>query len=108
MGLDVVELVMRCEEVFAIELRDEDMERVQTVGDLYTAVCKELRLTPHPNQTITQGWTRISRASLNPHPPAWTAEDVWATLRATVVNQLQVDEKDVVPSAHFQYDLRAD
>jgi acyl carrier protein len=55
MGLDVVELVMRCEEVFAIELRDEDMERVQTVGDLYTAVCNELKLTPHPNPTITQG-----------------------------------------------------
>jgi len=107
-GLDIVELVMRCEEVFEIELREEDMERVRMVGDLYTAICKELKLTPLPNPTTAGGQERISRASLNPHPVAWTPEDVWATLRASVVDQLRVNEEDVVSSAHFQYDLRAD
>jgi acyl carrier protein len=107
MGLDVVELVMRCEDVFAIELRDEDMERVQTVGDLYVAACQELNLTPLPTDSNSASWSRTLGTSLNLHPRT-TAEDVWAALREVIADQLRVDVKDVVPSAHFQYDLRAD
>lgn len=32
-SLDVVELIMRLEEKFAIEIPDEDAEKIQTVGD---------------------------------------------------------------------------
>jgi len=108
MGMDVVELVMRCEEVFAIELRNEDMEHVQTVGDLYAAICKELKLTPCMTPTPETGTDRLPRKILNLDDVVWNADDAWATLRAIIVDQLQVDEEDVVPSAHISNDLRAD
>jgi acyl carrier protein len=108
MGLDVVELVMRCEEVFAIELHDEDMERVQTVGDLYAAVCKELRFAPCVAPTLEAGKNRLPQKVLNLEPDVWNAEDTWATLVAIFVDQLAVDEEEVVPSADIANDLRAD
>ncbi|MBC7797549.1 MAG: acyl carrier protein [Pyrinomonadaceae bacterium] len=37
-SLDLVELVMRFEEEFGIEIPDEDAEKIQTVGDAYTYV----------------------------------------------------------------------
>jgi len=39
-SLDLVELVMRFEEEFDIEIPDEDAERIQTIGDA-TAYLKE-------------------------------------------------------------------
>ena len=45
MGLDTVELVMRCEEVFAIDLPDHKLSHIRTVGDLYVLICDELKLT---------------------------------------------------------------
>ena len=106
MGLDVVELVMRCEEVFAIELRDEDMERVRTVGDLYKAICQEMKLTPCAAPTREFGTDRLPRKI--PKSMVWNAEDVWATLVAIFVDQLAVEETEVVPSANISEDLRAD
>lgn len=35
-SLDVIELIMDCEEVFNIEVSDEDAENCKTVGDIYT------------------------------------------------------------------------
>lgn len=37
-SLDLVELVMRFEEEFGIEIPDEDAEKIQSVGDAYTYV----------------------------------------------------------------------
>src|ERR1700754_2712542 len=33
-SLDIVELVMACEEEFSVEVPDEDAEKLQTVGDV--------------------------------------------------------------------------
>jgi len=35
MGLDTVELVPRCEEVFEVNLPDHKLNHIRTVGDLY-------------------------------------------------------------------------
>ncbi len=37
-SLDLVELVMRFEEEFGIEIPDEDAEKIQSVGDAFTYV----------------------------------------------------------------------
>jgi acyl carrier protein len=42
MGLDTVELVMEVEEHFGIALRDEDAERIRTIGDLADAILSRI------------------------------------------------------------------
>jgi acyl carrier protein len=37
-SLDTVEIVMACEEEFAIEMSDEEAEKIHTVGDLVALV----------------------------------------------------------------------
>ena len=37
-SLDVVELIMRLEEKFELEIPDEDAEKIQTVGDAVTFI----------------------------------------------------------------------
>ena len=42
MGLDTVEIVLRTEETFNIDLRDDECGRLVTVGDLYRLVLRKL------------------------------------------------------------------
>lgn len=42
MGLDVVEIVLRVEETFAVDLPDDELESVSTVGGLYKLVLSKL------------------------------------------------------------------
>lgn len=42
-SLDTVELVMRAEEEFGIEIPDEDAEKLLSVGDAYKYIVKRLR-----------------------------------------------------------------
>ncbi len=42
-SLDVVELVMRIEEEFDIEIPDEDAEKIQTVGDAVRYIEEKLK-----------------------------------------------------------------
>jgi len=46
MGLDVVELVMRIEEEFSIDLPNEKLSCIRTVGDLYALVLSNLGTKP--------------------------------------------------------------
>ena len=46
MGLDTVELVMRIEEEFSIELPDAELESVRTVDDLYKLILRRLDTQP--------------------------------------------------------------
>jgi len=46
MGLDGVELLMRIEEEFSIDLPDDEVSSVRTVGDLYEVVLSKLKTTP--------------------------------------------------------------
>jgi acyl carrier protein len=41
MGLDTVEIVLRTEETFNIDLPDEECSKVITVGDLYRLVLSD-------------------------------------------------------------------
>jgi acyl carrier protein len=42
MGLDIVELVLRTEQLYSITLPDDEAARVRTVADLYHLVCAKL------------------------------------------------------------------
>ena len=54
MGLDVVELTIRCEEAFSVELPDEELGMASTVGKLYDLICKKLELTRLPAPVVVR------------------------------------------------------
>jgi acyl carrier protein len=86
MGLDTVELVIRVEKEFDIEIPNADAARLVTVGDLQAYVVGVLR---------RQGQIE-------------SADSVDARLRDIICDQLGVEPDDVVPSARFVDDLGAD
>jgi len=107
-GLDTVEIVMRCEEIFAIGLPDRELEYVITVGDLYTLICEKLGLTPHENPTTEIGIDRLPRGTLNLTAIPWTSKDVRATIVAIFVDQMCLEREDVTYTSRIGEDLRID
>jgi hypothetical protein len=105
-GLDTVELVMRCEEVFAVDLPDHKLSNIRTVGNLYVLICDELKLTPSENPKQDTGTNRLPRGTLNLTAIHWTPEDVWATLVAIFVDQLPLEPAEVTYVARIGDDLR--
>jgi acyl carrier protein len=106
MGLDIVELVIRTEEVFGITIENYDAEKIRTVGDLYELVCKLLNVSPTPDPDKLTGVH---------HPPSkygplsqHTPENIWIKLVVTIHDQLQVDVSEIRYNATFQNDLGAD
>ena len=88
MGLDVVELVMDLEREFAVELPEERLNSVRTVGGLYSLVA----------EMVGEAWTI---------PPA--ASDVnWQRFVARIVRDLGVERGRVTWQAEFRRDLGAD
>jgi hypothetical protein len=77
MGLDVVEIVMRTEEVFGITIADADAEQASTVGKLFEFICAELKLPTGTAAPDSPGLSRLNRP-LDTRP--WTGEEAWATL----------------------------
>ena len=135
MGLDVVEVFMRTEEVFGFSIPDAEAGSARTVGALYELVCLRLGLPPssapllgcgtaaslkpfRPEHTFVwkAPWrvTPPPAAPLRPElacdPPhgAWNREDVWATLAALIVDQLGIEPEEVRYDARWGEDLRAD
>jgi len=108
MGMDSVEIVLRCEEVFGIDLPDDECGQIVTVGDLYRLVLHKLNL-PYEPASPQQSAVGISRIDDTfPTLTSWTTRDVWTTVHAVIVDQLQVREEEVTESATFQADLRCD
>jgi acyl carrier protein len=108
MGLDIVELVMRCEEDFGITIADADAEQMHTVGDLYLLVCRQLGIEPAKGPLTPVGLSRPVFGSLKPSPRIADGDEVWAAVVRIVVDQLQVEESDVRYDARFQEDLGCD
>jgi hypothetical protein len=61
-GLDTVEIVMRIEEEFSINLPDADLSSVVTVGDLYGIVLNKLETTPRSSCLSSKAFYRTRRA----------------------------------------------
>jgi acyl carrier protein len=62
MGLDTVELVMTVEQTFEIAIRDEDAERIRTVGDLYQYILDKLGFEQAHNCLSGAMFYRVRRA----------------------------------------------
>jgi acyl carrier protein len=87
MGLDTVELVMAVEQWFEISIPDAVAETLFTVGDLHGFIISEL--------------SRSGRFGGD-------SSRVYEQLRDSIVRQLGVSADQVVPTARFDQDLRAD
>ena len=109
MGLDTVEIVLRTEETFNVNLPDDECGKVVTVGDLYRLVLNKLELPYVQASVIEAGTQGRDRSHLRmPSLASWSPPDVWRTLKGIVVDQLQVEEKDVKEEAAFLRDLGSD
>lgn len=109
MGLDNVEIVIRTEETFNIDLPDDECGRVATVGDLYRLVLSKLELPYVQASEVEAGTDGRNRSHLRmPHASSWSPPDVWRTLKGIIVDQLQVEEEDVKEEAAFLRDLGCD
>jgi len=86
-GLDTVELVIKVEKDFGIQIPNAEAARLVSVGDLHRTVVDALR-----RQGRFEG----------------DAAHVYAQLRDLICAQLGVRPKDVVPSARFVDNLGAD
>jgi acyl carrier protein len=110
MGLDTVEIILRTEEVFAIDLPDEECGQVVTVGDLFRLVLNKLNL-PYTSVDAMHSGDPHGRSRANDTYPSlipWTASDVWPTIQAIIEDQLQVDREEITESATFIDDLHCD
>ena len=87
MGLDTVELTLSVEQTFQIDIPDSVAGNIRTVGDLHEFVVSEL--------------IRLNRPNIN-------RDIVFDLLRNLICIQLGVKPDEVIASARFIEDLRAD
>lgn len=121
MGLDAVEMVLRAEEFFAINIDDDEASSVRTVGDFYNLICAKLRvapfespLTPEVLPLATEKekvFLFLQKQTALPAPPEvlpWSSQSVWDSLVAIIVDQLCLDPAEVLYHARFAEDLGVD
>jgi acyl carrier protein len=121
MGLDAVEIVLRAEELFKINIEDSEAAAVYTVGDFYTLICAKLNVTPmhapvtSPSlPTITQKETTflfLSRQTPLPAPHEvlpWSPQSVWDCLIAVLADQQGLQPYKILYASRFNEDLGID
>jgi acyl carrier protein len=54
MGLDSIEIVIRAEKLFGIEIGDDDAGKIRTVGEFYPLICSKLRVSPLPSPITSE------------------------------------------------------
>ena len=106
MGLDVVELVMRCEEEFGVELENDRLEGMRTVGDLFELICEQLKLPSGPGEP-RPAQRRLIPVAMAPKE-GLTRGPVWLKLVEIIADQLQIDPNEIKYEASFGDDLGAD
>ena len=86
MGLDSVELVMRFEEEFSLNIPDSDAAQITTPGKMLDFIIQDLRARgEQPDEQI-----------------------IWIKVKDIVVDQLGVRPEEVTKTARFVEDLRID
>jgi hypothetical protein len=93
MGLDAVEMVLRTEELFVINIGDDEAASVRTVGDFYNLICEKLDVpllqnpvTPANLPVVTEKekvFLFLQKQTPLPAPPEvlpWSPQSVWDSL----------------------------
>ncbi len=106
MGLDVVEVVLECEEKFDIQLEDWRLGQMRTVGELYELVCEQLQLPFGENAPSPK--TGIGIPILLAPVGGWSRDTVWSNIVQICVDQLQTEEGEIRYDSRFSEDLGAD
>jgi hypothetical protein len=102
MGLDIVEVIMCSEDSFKLDLKDSSG---RTVGDLFEAICSELKLPSGSSAPQADG---ITVPRVLPPKGGWTRETVWVKLVEICTDQPQVPSDEITYKADFVNDLGAD
>jgi hypothetical protein len=118
MGLDAVEIVLRVEELFVVEIADDEAASVRTVGDFYVLICAKLevaRLAAPVTSADLPIITHRERVffSLSRHTPLpapkemlpWSAQGVWDCLVAVFVEQQGLQREEIRYNARIVQDL---
>ncbi len=92
MGLDIVELIVTVEDVFQMNIADEEANSVSTVGDLHNLVLSKL------------GDSKSGLSNLDEVGDS-KKEDVWETLCRVIITQTHVDRERITPDARILDDL---
>jgi acyl carrier protein len=121
MGLDSVEIILRAEELFAIDIGDEEAAKVETVGQFYELICSKLHIPPLQSPVTSEELPVITHRekvflSLSRHTPLpapadalpWSPQSVWDCVVAVFVDQLGLSTNDVTYHARIAKDLGVD
>lgn len=88
MGLEIVEVIMRVEEEFDIEIPDEEAETLNTVGLLYQCVLSKLA-----DKAAATGLSQL------------VPQEVWDALLIMLANELSVPLAKLTKDTDFVRDL---
>lgn len=121
MGLDGVEIILRTEELFNIEIGDEEAASVETVGEFYKLICSKLQISPLQSPATSRELPVISQdhkifwflsRSIQLPAPAdvlpWSSQSVWDCVVAVFVDQQGLRVEEVVYYARIATDLGVD
>lgn len=123
MGLDTVELVLRVEETFGVDLPNDELGSVSTVGDLYKLLLSRLDgshafypvrrfIAPVPSAeglaktTLMNDDAEFSQEAAQ--SKSCDEAEVWRVMQDIIADQLQIKPEEVVSDAHFGRDLGCD
>jgi hypothetical protein len=120
-GLDSVEIVLRAEQLFVIEVDDHEAAQVRTVGDFYRMICAKLDVSPLPSPVtskklpvITQREKTLlflARHTPLPAPPEvlpWSPQSVWDCVVAVFADQMGLRPEKITYRARIAQDLGVD
>lgn len=121
MGLDAVEIILRAEELFAIDIGDEEAAKVETVGQFYELICSKLRIHPLRSPVTSEElpvithsekiFLFLSRDTPLPAPAEalpWSPQSVWDCVVAVFVDQQGLSTNEVTYHARIVKDLGID
>jgi acyl carrier protein len=89
MGLDSVELVMRVEREFQIDISDAEARTMLTVGDMQRSIQRLLE------ERRAQGEDR----------PHWSDRALFVALQDIIIDEIGVKRERITPTARFIRDL---
>lgn len=121
MGLDGVEIILRVEDLYGIEIGDDEAAAVRTIGSFYELICSKLGVSPL-NLPVTseelpvithreKTFLFLERHTPLPAPPdalPWSPQSVWDCLVAVFVDQQGLKSEEITYYATIAEDLGVD